>query len=429
MKAVVLAAGEGRRLRPLTGDRGKGMLPVGNRPIISYVLDNLAACGIRDLVIVVGYQKEKVMNQLGNGRDLGLNIEYVEQRFQLGTAHALFQAREKVCSGHRNAGDNVCERFLVVPGDSILSQNAISRLLSVPQGEWGMIAASSANSSKYGVVTSREDHLVSLHEKHKITEDLLSSGTPSIVALALWDQRTPSDSSLINTGTYLLDKGIFTLLENKDLGEPLRLTTCISMEAEKRPIKVITTDSWLDAVYPWDLLTINEHVLASAPREFGGTLEEGVMVRDGVKIGEGARIRCNTVIEGPAVIGPGTTIGPSAYIGPNTSIGENCFIGPFTAVRGSIVMDDTVLGTHSSVSRSIIGHGCRIGDMFSIEQEENTVLIEKRFTTKRLGAVVGADCRLSDHVSLGPGVLLGSNCRIGPKRHVRDNLPDGTNAV
>ncbi len=405
------------------------MLPVANRPIISYVLENLAACGIRDLVMVVGYQKEKVMNHLGNGKELGLRIEYVEQKFQLGTAHALHQARELVCGGPQQNKGNVCERFLVVPGDSIVSQNAISRLISVPEGEWGMLAASSANSSKYGVVTARDDRLIAIHEKHKVTEDLVSSGTPSIVALALWDQRTPSDSSLINTGTYLLDEGVFKLLGTKDLGEPLRLTTCISEEAVRRSIRVITIDSWLDAVYPWDLITINEHILASTPRESAGTLEEGVVLKGPVRIGEGARVRCNTVIEGPVVIGPGTSIGPCAYIGPNTSIGENCAIGPFTAVKGSIIMDDTVLGTHSSINRSIIGNGCRIGDMFGIEQGENTILLEKRFTTKKLGAVVGSDCVISDHVSLGQGVLLGNSCRVGPQRHVRDNLPDGTNAV
>ncbi|MCU0799902.1 MAG: sugar phosphate nucleotidyltransferase [Candidatus Thermoplasmatota archaeon] len=429
MKAVVLAAGEGRRLRPLTGDRGKGMLPVANRPIISYVIENLATCGIRDLVVVVGYQKEKVMNLLGNGKELGLRIEYVEQKFQLGTAHALHQARDSICGGREGTPNKVSERFLVVPGDSIVNQKALSRLVSIPEGEWGMLAASSANSSKYGVVTAREEHLAAIHEKHKITEDLVSSGTPSIVALALWDQRTPSDSSLINTGTYLLDEGIFRLLGTKDLGEPLRLTTCISEEAVRRPVKVITIDSWLDAVYPWDLLTINEHILTSTPRESAGTMEEGVVIKGSVRIGEGARVRCNTVIEGPAVIGPGTSIGPSAYVGPNTSIGENCAIGPFTAVKGSIIMDDTVLGTHSSVNRSIIGNGCRIGDMFCIEQGENTILLEKRFTTKKLGAIVGSDCVISDHVSMGQGVLLGNGCKVGPHRHVRDNLQDGTNAV
>jgi glucose-1-phosphate thymidylyltransferase len=174
---------------------------------------------------------------------------------------------------------------------------------------------------------------------------------------------------------------------------------------------------------------LNEHVLSSVPRESGGILEEGVVVKGGVKIGEGSRIKCNTVIEGPAVIGPGTSIGPSAYIGPNTSIGENCSIGPFTVVKDSIIMDDSMLGTHSSVHRSVIGNGCRIGDMFGIEQEENTILLAKRFTTKRLGAVVGSDSCISDHVSLGAGVLLGSGCKVGPQRHIRDNLPDGTNAV
>ena len=92
LKAVILAAGEGRRCRPLTQTRSKVMLPVGNRPFMEHVILALAANGVRDLFVVVGYQKERVMDHFEDGIDFGVNITYIEQNELLGTAHALRKA-------------------------------------------------------------------------------------------------------------------------------------------------------------------------------------------------------------------------------------------------------------------------------------------------------------------------------------------------
>ncbi len=418
MKAVVLAAGEGRRLRPLTGKRGKGMLPVGNRPVISYVMEALADCNIREIVVVVGYQKERVMNLLGDGKDLGIKIEYAPQKFQLGTAHALFQAKEKLEG-----------QFLVVPGDSLVDSEALKTLSQVPEGEWGMLVTRTSNSSKYGVVEVSGNRLDYIRERPKITEDIISSGAPSAFALALWEYQDPTSSALINTGTYLMDTSVFERLESMEVGQPMTLTSCLSDEAKKRPIRIIQTEKWLDAVYPWDLLVLNEHVLSRSPKSISGTIEEGVVIKGNVRIGPNARIRANTILEGPAVIGEGSTIGPCAYVGANTSVGENCYIGPFSVLKGSLIMDDVVIGAHSSIYQSVIAQGCAIGDFFGVEQGGYKIRVERYTSSKTLGAVVGEDCDISHHVSLSPGVILGNGCKVGPMRALKENLPDGTHAV
>ncbi|MGA1872606.1 MAG: bifunctional sugar-1-phosphate nucleotidylyltransferase/acetyltransferase [Thermoplasmatota archaeon] len=418
MKAVVLAAGEGRRLRPLTGSMGKGMLPVGNRPILSYVLEALAEVNVRDIIMVVGYQKEKVMNQFGDGKDLGLNIEYVEQKFQLGTAHALFQARDRIEG-----------RFLVVPGDSLVDANAFKSLLTTPEEEWGILVATTSNSSKYGVVEVKGDKLLMIRERQKLTEDLISSGTPSVFALALWEYQDPSLSTLINTGTYLLDTDIFDRLESSGVGERLTLTSCITEEARKRTISVNKADRWLDAVYPWDLLAINEHTLMRTPKDFKGTIEEGVVIKGPVRIDEGSRIRANSVLVGPISIGKDCVVGPSAYIGANVSIGDNCTVGPFSVLKDSLIMGDVTMGSHSSIYQSVIAHGSTLGDFLGVEKGEYTIKLERYTATKTLGAIIGADCEISHHVSLSPGVILGNGCRVGAMRNLRDNMPDGTNIV
>ncbi|MBN1540455.1 MAG: NTP transferase domain-containing protein [Candidatus Thermoplasmatota archaeon] len=418
MKAVVLAAGEGRRLRPLTGNMGKGMLPVGNRPILEYVLEALREVDIRDIILVVGYQKEKVMNRFGDGKDLDLSIEYVEQKFQLGTAHALFQASGRIDG-----------RFLVAPGDSLVDPRALKNLLTTPDGEWGILAAETSNSSKYGALDVKGDRLVQIRERQKLTEDLISSGTPSSFTLALWEYQDPSLSTLINTGTYMLDTEIFDSLEARGLGERLTLTSCITDEARKRKIRIKRADRWLDAVYPWDLLALNEYALSRTSRDFKGTVEEGVVMKGPVRICEGARIRANSVLVGPISIGKDTEVGPSAYIGANVSIGDNCKVGPFSVVKDSIVMDDVTIGSHSSIHQSIAAQGSTLGDFLGAEKCEYTIRLERYTATKTLGVIIGSDCEISHHVSLFPGVILGNGCRVGPMKALRDNLPDGTNVV
>jgi len=418
MKAVVLAAGEGRRLRPLTSLMSKGMLPVANTPIIGRVIEALASCDVRDIIVVVGYQKEKVMNYLGDGKDHGVKIEYVHQKFQLGTAHALLQVKDKAQG-----------RFIVLPGDSIIEPSGIQDLLSTPDGEWGLLAATSANSSKYGNVEVKNDRLVRIHEKPKVTEDLVSSGAPSIFALALWEYSDPYGPSLINTGSYIFDDSIFQQLERKGVGEYQTLVSVLNEAAEARAVNIRTTGNWLDAVYPFDLLDLNEWALSKVARTTEGNLEPGVVINGNVELGPEVRVRANTVLQGPIRIGACSTIGPGAYIGPNTSIGQNCSIGPMTVIKGSLVMDDVIIGSHSMVASAIVACGSSISDFFGIEQGEYTIKLERHTYTKRLGSCIGPDCSISHHVALGPGVVLGSGCRIGAMRVIKENLPDMTNAI
>ncbi|MFA7304678.1 MAG: nucleotidyltransferase family protein, partial [Methanoregula sp.] len=114
MQAVILAAGEGRRVRPLTLSRPKAMIPVANRPIIGYVIDALVKNGIRDIVVVVGYRREQVIRFLN---EFDLPIKVVVQEKQLGTAHALRQAEPEI------SGD-----FIVLPGDNYIDAASVASI-------------------------------------------------------------------------------------------------------------------------------------------------------------------------------------------------------------------------------------------------------------------------------------------------------------
>jgi glucose-1-phosphate thymidylyltransferase len=117
-QAIILAAGEGRRLKPFTMDKPKAMLSIAGKPILQYVIEALAGLGLRRIVIVVGYQKESVFDHIGDGKHLGVDVEYVVQHKQLGTGHALYAARNEAES-----------EFLVLAGNKLIMPETIAQFI------------------------------------------------------------------------------------------------------------------------------------------------------------------------------------------------------------------------------------------------------------------------------------------------------------
>ncbi|MDD5768713.1 MAG: sugar phosphate nucleotidyltransferase, partial [Methanothrix sp.] len=153
MKAVILAAGEGRRCRPLTQTRPKVMLSVRNRPFMEYVIGALAAKGVRELVVVVGYQKERIMDYFGDGVQYGVEIEYVVQDEQLGTADALSKVESRVDGP-----------LLVVNGDNLVDETAVEDIL-LAEGENVILAALREHAGDYGVLTVEGAKVTKILEK------------------------------------------------------------------------------------------------------------------------------------------------------------------------------------------------------------------------------------------------------------------------
>src|SRR5690606_8742553 len=152
MKAIILAAGEGLRCRPLTLTRSKVMLPVANRPILEHVISSLEKNEIKEIILVVGYEKERIMNYFEDGLNFGVNISYVEQKAQLGTAHAIEQAKKLI-------GPEDSE-FLVLNGDNLVEPKTISDLLNNYKGDASLLTVKMEETTGYGVI---------LKEKNKVT--------------------------------------------------------------------------------------------------------------------------------------------------------------------------------------------------------------------------------------------------------------------
>jgi UDP-N-acetylglucosamine diphosphorylase/glucosamine-1-phosphate N-acetyltransferase len=384
MQAIILAAGEGVRVRPLTRSRPKAMIPVANRPIIEYVIDALLKNGIRDIVVVVGYRKEQVTRFL-NGLDVP--IEVVVQEKQLGTAHALQCAESKI------TGD-----FLVLPGDNYIDPQSIARIKDTPNA---ILVKEHPNPSNFGVVLMNNGLVTDIVEKPE-----------------------HSPSFMVSTGIYSLKKTFFSYIRGNDITDAIP-----AMIAAGEQIRAIPADDWQDAIFAWDLLKMNRRLLKNLTMTRDGTASRQTTIQGPVSIGKGSTIGPNTVITGPVVIGNDCTIGPNCVIMPNTSIGSRVILDPFTMVGDAIIMDDTSIGSHSRIIDAVTGERCTLADHTSVSTATGPMDIEGCTIRSEFGAVLG------DKVTSGPftaykNCVIGNNVTIeGQKSLTSRTIPDGSMVI
>jgi len=384
MQAVILAAGEGKRVRPLTRNRPKAMIPVANRPIIEYVIEALVKNGIRDIIVVVGYRKEQVTRFLNQ---LDIPIDVVVQNKQLGTAHAL------LCAESRIHGD-----FLLLPGDNYIDPHSISRIKDIPNA---MLVKEHPNPSNFGVVMMEEGFISHIVEKPE-----------------------HSPSFMVSTGIYSLKKEIFSHIQGNDITDAIS-----SMINDGHQIRGIPADDWQDAIFAWDLLKMNRRLLGTLIPAREGTASRQTVIQGAVRIGKGTTIGPNTVITGPVVIGSDCTIGPNCCILPNTSIGSRVTLEPFSFISDAMIMDDSSIGSHSRITDTVIGERCMLADHTSVSRASGLMEIEETAIRSEFGAIFG------DNVKSGPfsgykNSLVGNNVTLeGNRSLVTRCVPDDTTVI
>jgi len=384
-QAVILAAGEGQRLRPFTVNKPKTMLAIADKPILQYVVESLAQNGIRNIIIVVGYRREQIFDYMGDGEQLGVNIVYVTQERQLGTAHALMQAK-----------DIVEDEFLVLPGDNLIDADTIAQFVTMQPD--AMLVKKVEDTTRYGVVTIEGDMVQNIIEKPR-----------------------ESESDIINTGIYAFTREIFSFINN-ELDIPDVINNMISQGYK---INARETDgTWLDIVYPWDILSLNDAVLRKIPANLGGTIEEGATVKGLVSIGKDTVIRSNSYIVGPVVIGTNCDIGPNVCILPATSIGDNVVISTFSGIENSVIGNDVHIGPASIIQDSVIGESCVIRGHFAACSDEVEVRINDEHYPVNVGAMLGVGCNLGNGVVAQPGVIVGNYSRVQAMKLISGKLPD-----
>ena len=411
MKAVVLAAGEGARLQPITLTRPKHLISIGGKPILEHCLTAIKACGISEIVIVVHYMAEAIREYFGSGEKLGLKIEYAYQKGVLGTGNAAGVAEPYV------DGD-----FLLVYGDLLFTAEALKKVLETHNRKKPSATLSVVHVERpedYGIVELKDDGRVK-----RIIEK---------------PRREEAPTNLANAGLYVFSPEIFEKVKRisaSSRGE-WEITDAIGLliKEEKTVFAVeISKDEWFDVGRPWDLLEANRWALTKMEPSVLGKVEEGAHIIGPVTVAESACIRSGAYIEGPAYIGEHSDVGPNCYIRPCTSIGRNVRIGNACEIKNSIIMDGVHIGHLSYVGDSIIGEKCNLGagtitanyrlDAGTIKMMVKDRLVDTGRT--KLGAVLGDNVKTGIGALLMPGVKVGNNCWIGPNVIVHRDLPPNT---
>jgi glucose-1-phosphate thymidylyltransferase len=349
---------------------------------MEHVISALAENGIKDLYVVVGYQKERIMDHFEDGIDFGVQISYIEQNELLGTAHALRQAEPHV------DGD-----FLVVNGDNLIDAQAIGELISA-QGENVILAALRQHTGDYGVLTVEEQRVKAIIEK---------PGRPC--------------AGILNTGAYKFSPAIFAQLRRTPISESgsYDLTQTISqMIEEGSEIRaVITRGIWSDAIFAWDLLNANNLALSMNEAKISGEIEEGARCKGLVEVGEGSVVRSGSYLVGPVSIGEDCDIGPNAVILPSTSVGDAVRIGSNSEIRNSIIMNDARIGSGTIISDSVLGASTLLGDQLVIETGPAVVEVEEEFHRTEFGAIFADDVVAGSRVLVHAGTVVGTGARVG----------------
>lgn len=396
MECVILAAGEGKRMRPLTAHRPKVMIPIANRPILEHLIIAARDAGITDFILVVGYGEKEIRNHFGDGSALGTSIRYVTQRHQRGTADALATVSEMVDG-----------TFLLLNGDMILDPADIRAICRLTPPVVAIYP--SDHPMDFGVVVVEGEQVTGLEEK---------------------SPRPMSD--LINAGAYLLTGEAFDLVSGispSPRGE-YELTDALAVWIRENRLSAFRLASWLDIGYPWDLLDANASLLGIIKESREGFVEEGVIIHGPVSIGTGSTVLSGTYIEGPCIIGKDCRIGPHAYIRGATSIGDRCHIGHATELKNSIIMPGTKIPHFNYIGDSVVGSGCNFGagtKVANLRHDRAAVQVCGKDTRKvKFGSIIGDDVSFGINCSVNAGTVVGSGSRVAPHSYLTGCIHDGT---
>ena len=383
MKAVILVAGKGTRMEPLTTDCPKVMLRVANKPILEHIVNTAKDAGIEGFVFVTGYLEEQIREYFGDGSKWGTSIDYVPQKEQLGTANAIGYAK-----GH------VGEVFLVLNGDMLIGQEDLKALLS--RTEEALICVKEVeNPSDFGVLETENNKVVRIIEKPK-----------------------NPPTNLANAGIYLFRESIFKFI---DLTQPsirneLEITDSIQMLIDSgAPVGYSLLEGrWIDIGYPWDLLKANEGLLKELKGSCEGEVEPNVTIKGEVAIGKGTIIKNGAYIEGPVIIGENCEIGPNCYIRPSTAIGNRAKVGNAVEIKNTIMMEGTHVGHLSYVGDSVIGKRCNFGagtKVANLRHDGKNIKVKVKGKVidsgrRKLGVIMGDDVHTGINTSINIGVMM-----------------------
>ncbi len=342
MKGVILAGGQGTRMRPLTYTVAKPMLPLINKPFMEYFILRLKNFGITDIILSTCYLPDAFYEYFGNGKKFGVNIIYVTEDTPLGTCGAVKNVEKYIKN----------ETFCVFNGDILTGLN-LKNMISYHRAKKADITISLVpveDPTAYGLVPIDKDGRV---------KEFLEK--PSLEELK---------TNLINAGTYIIEPHI--------LGHvPERENFSFERELFPKVLKLgykiygfVSNDYWLDVGTPEKYLAAHIDILDKKV-PFTITYKK---VYPNIYIGDGTRYKKENLTVGPIVIGENTILEDNAKILPFSVIGKNCIICQDATISQSIIFDNAKIGKNSIIRNSIIASNVTIGE--NVKVEGNSIIGE-----------------------------------------------------
>jgi mannose-1-phosphate guanylyltransferase / phosphomannomutase len=351
MKAVIMAGGEGTRLRPQTSNLPKPMLPLVGRPMMEHIVSLLRRHGITDIVVTVAFLPNAIRSYFGDGSELGVRMVYATEESPLGTAGSV-----------RNAREQLTERFLVISGD-VLTDIDLSSVVAFHEKNEALatIALSAVeNPLEFGIVITREDGTI---------ERFLEK--PG------WGQVF---SDTINTGIYVLEPAIFDRIP---AGRAVDFSSEVFpgvLEAGEPLYGYVADGYWEDVGTTAAYLKAHEDIL-------DGKVDvdvSGFQLRPGIWLGKGSSIDPSVRIDPPAFIGENCTVDRDARLGAYSTVGANTQVAERAELQRSVIGENSYLGPAARVSGAVLGRSCDLRTGARVDP----------------GAVVGEGCLIGAHAEV-----------------------------
>jgi len=341
LKGIILHGGHGTRLRPLTHTGPKQLLPIANKPMSQYALEDLKKAGVTEIAIIIGdVYPEKVKEYYEDGSKFGVNITYVYQEEPKGIAHAIRLCKDFIKN----------DRFIVYLGDNVLRKDLIeyTKKFQTSKSDAMILLCKVDNPQRFGIVELDGDKIKKIMEKPK---------------------NPPTNLAVI--GIYFLSPKIFDIIDKLkpswrnefEITEALQLL----MDEGHTIIYDTVTGWWKDTGTPEDIIHANKLVLDSIGTENQFLIEPNAKIKDQIVIGKNTTISRDSFITGPVIIGRNCQIGPAVRLGPYVSIGDNCKIQQ-CEIQDSIIMADCSIDAKINLSNSIIAHGSQIDNHHTPKQ-------------------------------------------------------------
>jgi glucose-1-phosphate thymidylyltransferase len=336
MKGIILHGGHGTRLRPLTHTGPKQLLPIANKPMSQYALEDLKKAGIKEIAIIIGdVYPDKVKEYYGDGEKFGVKITYIYQDAPKGISHAI-----RLCKDYINN-----DKFIVYLGDNVLRKD---------------LTDYTENFAK-----SNSDAMILLCEVDEPSRFGIAEINVDKTIKKIMEKPKNPQSNLAVIGIYFLTPKIFDVIDNLKpswRGE-LEITDALQllMEQGNKITYDTVTGWWKDTGTPEDIIHANKLVLDSIGTENQFLIDVDAQVKDHIVIGKGTSISRDSFVTGPVIIGKNCKIGPAVRLGPYVSVGDNCELKQCD-VAESIIMENCKIDAKVDFTCSIIAKGSEITD-------------------------------------------------------------------